>query len=85
MTTPFWYSWPSWRTEILSGIGTVTLAVILLWVFNAPIQWKRALVLSIILAFAYELWFDKNGFELKDVMQRAVGIALIIVPWMALN
>lgn len=75
--TPFWYGWPSWRVELLSG----TLALVLVWavfrLFSSRPErlawlWLAAQGVSV----GYELVLDPNGWSWADVGQRAVGITV---------
>lgn len=72
----FWDTWPSWLTELVSGIVTFGLASLLL--LPAPFVHTPAfvLLLATMLSVIYERFLDVNGWSWTDVGQREVGIAL---------
>jgi hypothetical protein len=70
----FWYSWPSWVTEICRGLILASLVQVF------PILWLQAVV-AVGLSVFYETILDVNGWSLKDVLQRAVGIAGGLCLW----
>lgn len=75
----FWYRWPSWPTEILSGIVVAALVQVLPF-----LSWK--IVVALWLSWVYETFLDPNAGQpghkpLTDYTQRAVGIALGLWLW----
>jgi hypothetical protein len=74
MLTAFTLRWPSWLTELLSGLVTVALAVLLFWAW-ARVPYLAAILLGATgLSFGYEKWLDPNGWSMRDVAQREIGI-----------
>lgn len=66
---PFFWNWPSLVVEILSG---ALLALILApW----PLVFRLPLIVGV--SLFYESTLDRNGWDLKDVLQRFIGVALI--------
>lgn len=83
MTAPtgkFYYSWPSWLTELISGI----IAVILIWIAGPESFWRFALSVHLV-SVVYELFIDPNGWSIDDVVQREAGIATGLFLWLALH
>ena len=64
----FWYGWPSWVTELGSGLLLTGAAYYL-----PEFLWFPAC--SVVSAF-YERFFDPNKWSWKDIGQRTVGIIL---------
>lgn len=87
----FMWSWPSWLTELVSGLVTDVLAGVLLWLITGVAGHLAApaplalLFLATALSFVYETQFDEHGFEWKDVGQRQVGILFGVVVWWQLR
>jgi hypothetical protein len=67
MKPHFWYSWPSWIVELISGL--VLAAAVAGW--DSVLQ---RVVVGTILSVLYEVFVDPNGWSLKDVAQRQVGL-----------
>lgn len=73
----FWDTWPSWLTELVSGIVTFGLAALLL--LPAPFVHTPAFVLLLAtgLSLVYEFLLDQNpDGKWRDIAQREVGIML---------
>lgn len=77
----FWYSWPSWLVELLSGFAVSTGCW---WLLRWTGVWEQ-LAVSLALSLAYELVLDVNGWSVKDVAQREVGIVLGTLLWLMLG
>lgn len=75
MTAPFWWNWPSWRVELVAGI--LLQGFLRLWGPGHAfwLYWIVAMAISVM----YELWLDRHGWSLKDVLQRVPGQALVEV------
>ena len=74
--TPFWYAWPSWRTELVGGatLGLVAAAV----TRNVLV----AAIASVAISVIYERFIDPRSWSWLDIGQRAVGQALgLAIAW----
>lgn len=90
----FWYDWPSWPTELLSGqgcvfVGSVITLALRLFVHHFSVLGALIAItcIAVTLAVCYERFWDRNGFSWKDLGQRGVGILtalLQLAPAMAL-
>lgn len=92
-----WRIWRiSWLIEFLSGIVTFTLALGILWLLDygmgalthqgsAPMHSLGGGIVvnlfAIGLSVFYENVYDARGWELKDVLQRQVGIFATFAVW----
>jgi len=77
----FWYSWPSWLVELVSGLAlTVSVAGGTLLVTHWPTFLVRLAVVTVF-SLLYELFFDVNGWSLKDVLQREIGLGVAVTLW----
>lgn len=98
LLSPSWtWAWPSWLTELLSGIGCVLLGVVVAFLgwLLAPIEITPLVLVAIALgtaqlaAFIYELVFDAQGFSWTDIAQREIGIlvgtTMVIMLWRVLR
>ena len=70
----FWYGWPSWLVELLSGLLVASVVQ-----FVVGVSWQAVAALAA--SLTYEGALDKNGWSWKDVGQRAVGIAVGLALW----
>lgn len=75
--TPVWWSWPSWLVELLSGL----LVIAVLAGLEALPWWLRVSLLALTASLVYERYVDRNGFQWRDVGQRAVGLAVGLLLW----
>lgn len=62
----FWYRWPSWVVEAISG-------TLIAWLFLLPIFWP---IKAAALVVGYEAFVDANGWSKKDVLQRSIGVVI---------
>lgn len=78
---------PSWLTELLSGLITVVLALLILffWQKILPPAWQGSkppaivvLLLATSMSAVYEQFFDQNGWNWTDLCQREMGILLSV-------
>lgn len=81
----FWWDWktPAGQvlTEVLSGLMlTAGIAVAALVVTHWPCFLARLAVVTAG-SLAYELVWDANGWSLKDVAQREIGLVLAVILW----
>ncbi len=72
----FYYNWPSWITELLSGLCCAAFGVIL---YPDNLLWIG--VIATALSITYERFLDQNGWSWTDVAQRQVGILLGVALW----
>ena len=88
----FWYHWPSWITELLSGLFAFIAMFLpaVLWFHNVTPRWSIALFAfleaSVVLSLTYEFVLDLRSQEhdpthrsWSDIAQRQVGILLAFV------
>lgn len=73
-STPFWYTWPSWLVELVSG-AVLQVALFAWGGHSVALNLLAGLAVS---AF-YEWGLDRNGWEWVDVGQRFAGQAVILV------
>jgi hypothetical protein len=73
----FYWSWPSWLVELVSGFAVSTGCW---WLLRWTGVWEQ-LAVSLALSLVYELALDANGWSVKDVAQREVGILLGTLLW----
>lgn len=72
------FAWPSWVTELLSGVVFLLLTVVIQHYLSTRVA---LFVIATVGSLLYEWKLDPNGWSDKDVMQREVGI---IVAFFAL-
>jgi hypothetical protein len=73
----FWWRWPSIVGELLSG-GGLQLSLH----FWGPLHpWWLYAPTGLVISLFYERFLDRNGWEWKDVWQRALGQALGELLW----
>lgn len=85
--TPFWYSWPSWVTELLGGM-VLSLALcflLLLLHMSLAAQLGLAALGGVLLSVVYERFLDPNDTVAHrpavDIGQRACGQVLGLLVW----
>lgn len=81
MTLRFWWSWPSWLTELVSGFGLTACVALAVFVCH---HWPTFLVrLAVVTLFSlvYESLVDGNGWSLKDALHREIGLVLAVILW----
>lgn len=92
-----WGIWRiSWLIEMVSGVVTFLLALGILWLLDYGMGWltKQGAapmhslgggvvvnLFAIALSVFYENVYDPRGWELKDVLQRQVGILASFAVW----
>lgn len=69
------FRWPSLVTEILSGLLLVGLLALVAALLHG---WLALAVLATALSILFELRLDPNGWSLKDVAERELGIVLAV-------
>lgn len=80
----FWYSWPSWVTELVGGFTLTQGISWLVWgggrLFHHHIVLAVCALAGYLLGSAisqmYEHWWDRNGYSRTDVGQRQLGITV---------
>lgn len=84
----FWYSWPSWITELLGGTAlSLALFALFRWVFRRKpvVALKLTIVGGVVVSVFYELVLDPNHTIVHnpsvDIVQRACGqiVGLLIL------
>ncbi len=79
----------SFATEVLGGLGLGSAAQLVRLVphvlLGAPQERYAAAVIAVAIGFVYELDWDPNGFEWKDVVPRLIGIAIALMLWVFLT
>lgn len=79
----FWNSWPSWVTEMVSGVLFSIPGMVWLWYCRRRTTLtageSAAWIIGIgnSLGFIYERWIDPRGFAWVDFCQRTAGILLV--------
>ncbi len=63
----FWYTWPSWITELVAGVGVIAALV-------CPLGPWLAFGIAMSVSLIYEKLLDMNGWSWVDVGQRTVGM-----------
>lgn len=71
-------AWPSWLIEGLVGKLLAVPAVLLLVVWHQPILSAIAMLMARGVSELYELFFDANGYEPQDVLERDRGLILAL-------
>lgn len=79
----------SFATEVLGGLALGSAAQLVRLVphvlLTAPQERYAAAVIAVVFCFQYELDWDPNGFEWKDVIPRLLGLAIALALWFALT
>ena len=71
---PAWFSRNSWLNELVGGaLGTALLAILV-----GPVM---AFLLFQIISVGYEASIDPWGWNLDDVMERALGSLAVALVW----
>lgn len=70
--------WPSWLLEGVAGKLLAAPAVLLLVVWHQPILSAIAMLMARAVSELYELFFDANGYEPQDVLERDRGLILAL-------
>lgn len=72
----FWWRWPSWIVESISG---VVLGALLLGWDSVVVR----LVLGLIASVGYEVALDRNGWSLRDVLERQPALTIVsLLPFL---
>lgn len=89
LTPPrFTWNWPSWLSELLSGLLAVLLAWGIVWL---PVRWWVIGLFATALSVCYEFVVDANKESKdhrpwKDLEQRQLGIVVgVLVTWWLLR
>lgn len=84
----FWYSWPSWVVELLGGAVLILVIYwVLRWLTNQrTINLFGPALLGLLVSLVYEIFWDINGWSLKDVAQRFCGMLIgLAISWLLFN
>lgn len=74
--TVFWWTWPSWVVEGLSG---ALLQISLhLWGHHAV---GICLTAGCLISAIYEAFLDRHGWSWRDFLQRAIGQIVTEILW----
>lgn len=75
----------SFATEVLGGLGlgsgSQLVRLMPRFLLTDPQARYSAVVIAVGFCFTYELEWDPNGFEWKDVVPRLLGIAIALTLW----
>ncbi len=75
----FYFAWPSWITELLSGLCCAALGILLV-----PENAGYILLCATTISVVYELFLDQNpDGKPRDLLQRQAGILLGLALWIA--
>lgn len=73
----FLWSLPSWVVEAISGIVTVGLVLLAVWLAQ---WWWGLLIVATALSLIYEKYID-GSFSWDDVLQREVAMVFAVSLW----